>query len=271
MVGLHKIVILLILIEFYHVSDPEEQGCDIFSSIPAGITSQNQCKAIDDRPQITATSQTVDTDAGPSSSKLGLDLPQKNNNIMEDLPSTSEKPNECVEETSTELDLTIKKEIVTENEDKKDEAMVTEKESEEKNEIKDSLIKSIKEEVTENKDEKKEENDDNDDDEDSSGEPMTITWSESPLLDVYQVNGRPHNYYLMSQLLDVLAKTQTELVMAARTVETLELDTEEFEACTHSCTLGSSTRTLTENQSSVILVRVTPAVDQLLGIETLTI
>lgn len=261
------------LIEFYHVTDPEEQGCDVFSSTPAGITSQNQYKAIDDRPQISATSQPVDTDAGPSCSKFGQDLPQKKDNSMEDLPSTSEKPSVCVEEASTELDLNIKKEVITESEDKDTEAMVTGKESGEnfikENKTKGPPIKSIKEEVMEKKDEKKEESDDNDDD--SSGEPMMIAWSESPLLDLYQVNGRPHNYYLMSQLLDVLAKTQTELVMAARTIETLELDTEEFEACTHSCTLGSSSRTITENKSTVILVRVTQAVDQLLGIETLTI
>lgn len=259
----------MILIEYFHISDPEEQGCDVFSSIPAGITSQNQIKAIDDRPQISVTSQPMDADAGPSSSKLSQDLLQKKNNSMEHLPSTSEKPSVCTVEASTELDLTIKKEVVTDNEDKDEEAMDTGKETGENFSKQNKTInKSIKEETTENLDEKKEESDD---DEDSSGEPMTIAWSESPLLDLYQVNGRPHNYYLMSQLLDVMAKTQTELVMAARTIETLELDTEEFEACTHSCTLGSSSRTLIENRSTVILVRVTPALDRLLGIETLTI
>ncbi|KAK3887233.1 hypothetical protein Pcinc_008656 [Petrolisthes cinctipes] len=251
--------------------DPEEQGCDVFSNIPASMTSQNQNKVKDGSLQITATSQSINTDVGPCSSKLSQDLPEKDNNSRGQLPDESEKLTVCPQEASSEVTLSPKKEVVTDSEDKDKETTDTGKESEvnfsKQNEINSPVSKCIKEELTEKEDEKKEDSDDDD----SNGKQIILAWSESPLLDLYQVNGRPHSYYLMSQLLDVLAKTQTELVMAARTIETLELDIEEFEACTHSCTLGSSSRTVVENQSTVILVRVTPAVDQLLGIETLTI
>lgn len=97
---------------------------------------------------------------------------------------------------------------------------------------------------------------------------ITFETSELPLLDVFQVDGRPHKYCLMLELLTLLKMTQAEFIISARTIETLELSLEEFESRAHSCILGSCSRAIVDTCSCVVLVRVTHTVEKLLGIET---
>lgn len=91
---------------------------------------------------------------------------------------------------------------------------------------------------------------------------------ESPLLDVYEVEGQPHKYLLLLELMKHLKVTQEQLIIAAKTIETLELSPEEFEKRVHCCIVGSCSRALVDDCSSMVLVKITPSLEKLLGIET---
>lgn len=97
---------------------------------------------------------------------------------------------------------------------------------------------------------------------------MLFEVSALEMLDVFEVDGRPHKYHLLLELLSRLKMTHKEFIISAKTVETLELSIEEFESRAHSCIIGSCSRAIVDRCSRVVLVRVTPTIDKLLGVET---
>lgn len=260
--------------EMWHFSgptrflDPDDQGCDIFGNIPADeiVPSHQRLKSTDE----------TDKENSPSQNEKTYDIltacgdvAQK---INESVQRKSEKLSNCEESTSLKINLNPLVTQVTEVQDLvKKEEISTENDTENKESPKEVFEEKCIPPNDERRDSDstaREENQDSECEEKWDSKKITIESSELPLLDVFQVDGRPHKYCLMLELLTLLKMTQAEFIISARTIETLELSLEEFESRAHSCILGSCSRAIVDTCSCVVLVRVTPTVEKLLGIET---
>ena len=105
--------------------------------------------------------------------------------------------------------------------------------------------------------------------EESDLEEMMFMWSEEPIVDIYEVEGRPHQYCLLREVTRRLGVSRRELIVAAKTIETLTVSPEEFESRVYSCVCGTSR--WQPDGGRVELVQLTAALEHLLGLETVAV
>ncbi|KAK8381611.1 hypothetical protein O3P69_018597 [Scylla paramamosain] len=105
--------------------------------------------------------------------------------------------------------------------------------------------------------------------EESDLEEMTFMWSEEPIVDIYEVEGRPHQYCLLREVTRQLGVSRRDLIVAAKTIETLMVSPEEFESRVYSCVCGTSR--WQPDGGRVELVRLTAALERLLGLQTVAV
>ncbi|KAG7175879.1 BCL-6 corepressor-like [Homarus americanus] len=244
--------------------DPDEQGCDLFSNIPVSksVPLCQHLKSSNDTDKQKLESQDLESnsitkpggDVAQTTSETNLQRKSENLSISEENNYSKTDQHPSLLQVDNLQDLIKKEEITIETKTENNKEEVEKKQAPESMERKES-DNTVKKE--------------NHDSEDEEGElkEVTLETSEVPLLDVYEIDGRPHKYYLMLELLTLLRMTQAEFIISARTIETLELSVEEFESCAHSCIVGSCSRAIVDTCSCVVLVRVTPIVEKLLGIE----
>lgn len=169
-----------------------------------------------------------------------------------------------VESTSKVLE-SIKKEVIDETID--DQTKPETKEEEDQEKEKQATTKTqdeVKKEKTE-----AEENEKSEESDMEEMEEIVFECSEEPLLDVYEVEGRPHRYCLLREVTRRLGVSRRELIIAAKNIETLEVSPEEFESRVHSSVLGMPRRRVAGPR--VELVRLTGVLERLLGLETVCV
>lgn len=238
--------------------DPEEQGCDVFCNIPEGkykVRESSSCpNKMQELENLAKTSCVVKIE------EVTQDTTEENT------WKTNKKTNSEEGETtiggggvggfswwggsSSKVLESIKKEVVTEDQ--------VEGDKEEKEE-------SQKEELERKTQEKKKE----EEHEELELEEMTFMCSEEPMVDIYEVEGRAHRYCLLREVTRRLGLGRRDLIVAARTIETLVMSAEEFESRVHSCVLGTSR--WQPDSDRVELICLTPNLERLLGLETVSV
>ena len=174
-------------------------------------------------------------------------------NLEKGLTSTGGGSLPCGGESSSKVLDFIKKEVMTEDQVEGDKE---EKEESQKEEL-ERKTQEVKEEEEEVESEK------------SDVEEMTFMCSEEPIVDIYEVEGRPHRYCLLREVTRRLGMSRHDLIVAARTIETLVVSSEEFESRVYSCVVGNS-RWQPEG-SRVELIRLTAGLEHLLSLETVSV
>ena len=252
-------------------TDPEEQGCDIFRHIPGSITllsgentEDTEKKEEQENPTVLDISSvdgsskcqnTLDTDKENSLTKLeNTENSSNESNSSSQQKSNDLKVHERVEgvSSSKESESVVESDPVRESDIKLQEASTTLSSKE------TTEISTVKESAKQ------------DSESDSEGELKDLVFEmcESDMLDLFEVEGQPYKYHFLPDVLTHLKMDYKEFVMSAKTVETLELSVKEFESRAHSCIVGSGKRDIVNSCSRVVLVRVTPAIEKILGIET---
>lgn len=168
-----------------------------------------------------------------------------------------------VESTSKVLE-SIKKEVIDETIDDETNPETKEEEDQEKEKQLTRTPDEVKKEKTE-----VEENEKSEESDMEEMEEIAFVCSEEPLLDVYEVEGRPHRYCLLREVTRRLGVSRRELIIAAKNIETLEVSPEEFESRVHSSVLGMPRRRVAGPR--VELIRLTGVLERLLGLETVCV
>lgn len=253
------------------LSDPEEQGCDIFGMIPAPscnkTTSEDNVESSQDA-DLKATSDSV------TSRNVTVDEADKGQKLEKERAGKEEASSlegKCIQSLSDKELSVSGGEIVKDKSSIKEEPKSVEVKMESDTNMTAELSsekKMLSSEEVNKKDEEINEQKEDSDMEDGWDMQVVFEICELPLLDTYEVEGQPHKYLLLMELLKHLKVTQEELIIAAKTIETLELSPEEFEKRAHCCIVGSCSRALVDDCSSVVLVKITPSLEKLLGIET---
>lgn len=229
--------------------DPEEQGCDVFRNIPEGKLRMRESSLCQMRlaiesptktPHVVKTEDVTNNCSEENTPKSAQKLTSATGGTTKEEASPSEAENSSMALVS------IKKEVMTEDQ------VEGEKEEEE----------SQKEEM-ERKTQEAEES------EESVLEEMMFMWSEEPIVDIYEVEGRPHQYCLLREVTRRLGVSRRDLIVAAKTIETLTVSPEEFESRVYSCVCGTSR--WQPDGSRVELVRLTAALERLLGLQTVAV
>lgn len=176
----------------------------------------------------------------------------------EDLKQDSEDGHKSLEkqkevETSNKVLNSIKKEVIEEMEGENKEKQ------DDKDKEKVNQLEVPQEDVKEEKEEDRE----------GLDLEMMFVGSEEPLLDVYEVEGRPHHYCLLREVTRRLGVSRRDLIVAAKSIETLEISSEEFESRVHSCVMGMPRRRV--GRGRVELIRLTGVLERLLGMETVCV
>lgn len=255
----------------YSQTDPEEQGCDIFGMIPAPscnkTTSEDNVESSQDA-DLKATSDSV------TSRNVTVDEADKGQKLEKERAGKEEASSlegKCIQSLSDKELSVSGGEIVKDKSSIKEEPKSVEVKMESDTNMTAELSsekKMLSSEEVNKKDEEINEQKEDSDMEDGWDMQVIFEICELPLLDTYEVEGQPHKYLLLMELLKHLKVTQEELIIAAKTIETLELSPEEFEKRAHCCIVGSCSRALVDDCSSVVLVKITPSLEKLLGIET---
>lgn len=191
-------------------------------------------------PHVVKTEDVTNDYSGENTPKSAQKLPSATGG------TTKEEANPSEAENSSMVLVSIKKEVMTEDQ------VEGEKEEEE----------SQKEEM-ERKTQEAEES------EESDLEEMMFMWSEEPIVDIYEVEGRPHQYCLLREVTRRLGVSRRDLIVAAKTIETLTVSPEEFESRVYSCVCGTSR--WQPDGSRVELIRLTAALERLLGLQTVAV
>ncbi|MPC36750.1 BCL-6 corepressor [Portunus trituberculatus] len=229
--------------------DPEEQGCDVFRNIPEGklrARESNLC------PKRQAVEGSVETPCVVKTEDMTQDCSEENalksaEKLASETGGTAKEGGDIPSgaENSSMSVVSIKKEITTEDQ------VDGEKEEE--------LQKVEMERKTQEEEESEE----------SDLEEMTFMWSEEPIVDIYEVEGRPHQYCLLREVTRRLGVSRRDLIVAAKTIETLMVSPEEFESRVYSCVCGTSR--WQPDGGRVELVRLTAALERLLGLQTVVV
>ena len=127
------------------------------------------------------------------------------------------------------------------------------------------------EDVKDNKEETTSKNDSNFD-ETSDEFAMEFEISDNMLPNLYEIDGIPNRYVLLNELLNTLNITNEQLVVKAKTVETLNLGFNEYKRKAHCLTFGVNKSSPEDNHGAidlkVTLVKYTEKIKELLNVQT---